>query len=154
MVSRERVAKEFALLALSNVQDFIDLDERGQLIGLDVTRASRDQLAAVKSIEVHTYVDRSQADKPTVKRVKLTLYEKVPALVTFAKMMGWLTEDEDTVSIEQRLRAMTPEQRRADARALLERARQVLADNRGSPVDDEAGEAPAGYQEAPGKHPA
>jgi len=114
-ISRERVVKEFALMGLSNMEDFIERDANGAIAGIDVSQVSRDQMAAIKSIEVHTCMDGRGDDAREVKRVKVTLYEKIPALITLAKLMGWLVEGEETLRIEERLRKMTPEQRRADA---------------------------------------
>ena len=61
------------------------------------------------------------------------LHAKRGALMDIARICGWIVEKrEDVTPLEQRLRAMTPEQREADAEDLYRRAMQRLREDDGN----------------------
>jgi hypothetical protein len=57
----------------------------------------------------------------------VVLQAKRQSLMDLAKLFGWIVEKREEVSMEDRLAAMTPEQRREDARQLAARIREQLA---------------------------
>lgn len=63
-----------------------------------------------------------------VKKVRLKLYDKNAALMSLARVMRWIGEKDGAgLSEVERLRAMTPEQRAADAAELARRVHERLA---------------------------
>jgi hypothetical protein len=124
--TRDAVAREMALLAFSNMDDYVTHID-GVLV-VDFSRATRDQMAPIKEITVETYVEGRGDKAQTVSRVRLKLYDKSSALLNFARLMGYAAEPPDPtiMKIEERLRRMTPEERKEDARQLWERAQEVL----------------------------
>ena len=128
------MARELAKLAFGNLQDYTRL--QGTVLVTDFSRTTRDQLAAVSELTVDLYPET--ADEPEnqtpdgvtifppskrlpVKRVRFKLADKRAALMDLAKLFGWVIEKrEDVTKLEERLRAMTPEQREAEAHALYD----------------------------------
>jgi len=83
-VNTHRLVKEHACLAFSNIADFINFNGLGETF-IELSMATREQLAAVKSIET--------VETPNGRKVKLTLYDKQPSLNALATMMGLLNTD-------------------------------------------------------------
>ena len=138
-LTKESLAREFVPLTVSNVNDYIRLDDTGEPI-VDFRLASRAQLAALRSFEVHTYMEGKGKNAREVKKVKFSLWPKVEAGMAIAKLFGWVIEKHSDVSrLEERLEQMTPAQREADAEAMFERAKaRLLQDQRERGVSDDA----------------
>jgi hypothetical protein len=117
-----------SLLAFANMVDFVARGEDGEITGLGIAKATRAQMAAVKQIVVETYVEGKGESARAVKRIKLVLYDKNQSLLNFARLMGYVADapDKTVQTLEERLRWMTPEERKEDARQLWERAQEVL----------------------------
>jgi hypothetical protein len=119
-----------ALSAFSNVADYMTIDVDGHP-QINCSRATREQMSAVQSIQVETFMDGRGKNARPVRRVKLTLHPKVNAALAIARMFGWIVDRrEDVNALEEKLRQMTPEQRRQDAMELYERARARLLEDR------------------------
>jgi hypothetical protein len=110
------------------MDDYLERDDERRLIGLDLSKTTRAQMAAVKQIIVETHVEGPGDNAQAVRRVKLMLYDKNTALLNFARLMGYVADapDKTIQTLEERLRRMTPEERKEDARQLWERAQEVL----------------------------
>jgi phage terminase small subunit len=87
-IETETVLREYARIGFVNVGDFIDSEGR-----IDLGKVSRDQMAAVSSIETETYVDGRGEDKQEVKRVKLRFHSKTDALDALGKHLGVFERD-------------------------------------------------------------
>lgn len=123
--SKELVAKELALIGFANLQDFLRFEEQpeeGKIDwSIDISQATREQLAAVRSITVDTLPNGG------VVRTRLQFHDKIGALTHLTRMFGWIMDKPESVTpLEQRLAQMTPEQREADARELAARIRARL----------------------------
>ena len=131
-ISKERTANEFAAVGFANMMDYTAPDQDGHRV-LDLDHATRQQMAAVQEMTVDYYTEGKGKDALRVKRVKVKLHPKVVALEKLARMFGWivdgryLQQDDELARLTQRLAAMTPEQRRADAEDMIRRARERLA---------------------------
>lgn len=134
-LSKEGLAREFLPLAVSNMRNYVRLEDAKGLPEFDFRNVTEDQWKAVKALEVTT---RKITDEMAeVTKVKFWLHPKIEAGMAIAKLFGWIIErKEDVTRIEERLRNMTPEQREADAEDLYRRAMQrLLEDDRTN--DDE-----------------
>ncbi len=148
-ISKERVGQEFATIGFANIADLTSVDGDGHRV-INLDNATREQLAAVASINVDYYVEAKGKDALKVKRVKVTMHPKVAALEKLARMFGWivdgryLQQDDELAKLTARLANMTPEQRRQDAEDLIRRARERLAEAKADElplIDGQTGEA-------------
>ncbi len=144
-LTKEALAREFLPLTISNVSDYIRLDDGEPVV--DFRLATREQMAALRSLEVHTYMDGKGDTAREVKKVKFALWPKVEAGMGIAKLFGWVIhKTEDVSRLEERLAQMSPEQRRQDAADIYRKARERLLEDQRStgggigsaPIDVEA----------------
>ena len=87
-VGTESTLREYAHIAFANVGDFIDAEGR-----VDLSKVTREQMAAVSSVETETYVEGRGEEAETVKRVKLRFHSKTDALEALAKHLGLFERD-------------------------------------------------------------
>jgi phage terminase small subunit len=144
-VSKEAVAREFAVVGFANMADYVRDDGRGNRV-LDLTNCTREQMAAVQELTVE-YHPPSKIPKKTgeageaevrpqleVKKVRLKLHPKIAGLRNLAQLFGWLVEpmpaDRTTQTLEERLRSMTDEQHVELARELAAKARALLIEDK------------------------
>ncbi len=118
----------------------------------DFSRCTYDQMAAIKAIKIEEFVDKGSLyhDETLgkmmpreVRRVTFTMRDNVPSAALVARMFKWIEEapkSEPPRPLEQRLRAMTPEQRRQDAKELYDRIRKRLKELPPSAVEPEGEE--------------
>lgn len=78
-VSPSRVIAEHAALAFSNMADYVKIGMFGEYT-IDMSKCTREQMAAIKSIET--------TDTPQGRKVKITLYDKVPSLAALKEVMA------------------------------------------------------------------
>jgi phage terminase small subunit len=135
-VTSERTIREMAKIAYGNIGDYISIQDDGGTI-IDLTTTTRDQLAALNSIDVEEYTDGRGNEARGVKRIKIKLSDKRRALMDLAKIQRLLPADrhehsgpgggpiafDANVKEEHKIdiEAMTPEER-DQLRALLLRA--------------------------------
>lgn len=85
-----RVLKELMAIGFSNIGDYMALSE-GEQATFDLSRATPEQLSAIKSIEVTETGDPfSRSHKRTF---KFHLHDKMAGLAMLAKYVGMLSED-------------------------------------------------------------
>lgn len=106
-MSKEIVGREFARIGMSNMEDFVRVSDGGELVGLDFSKITRDQFAAVQEVQIE-YHDEA---KLRVKKARIRLYQKTPALIGLSRLFGWITDVSQQDPLVERLRQMTPEQR-------------------------------------------
>lgn len=89
-ITADRVLTELAKLAFSNIEDVT------RLVGTervpDLSKATRDQLAAVGEITVDDYTDGRGKDAREVKRVRLKMADKRAALVDLGRHLGMFVD--------------------------------------------------------------
>lgn len=88
-VAAGRIIAELAAVAFGNMGDFINV---GGDTAADVIKSLRGlpraHAAAIQELTVETYVEGGGEDAKTVKRVKLKLTPKLPALVKLGERLG------------------------------------------------------------------
>lgn len=94
-ISQARVIQEMALLAFSNIQDFVGTDTDGEFFFRNWAALTREQLAAVESVQVTTTTTTNKkGDREfTTKNVKFKLHSKTTALEQLGKHLGVFAED-------------------------------------------------------------
>ena len=117
---------------------------------VDLGRLGVDRTAAVSEFQIDEREDPRSGQ--IYRRTKVRLHDKLAALRDLARSVGML-RDETTLTIEQRIKAMTPAERVALANELIEKGRQNLpayeaAVARGEVIEGEAEEV-AGGKERP-----
>jgi phage terminase small subunit len=91
-ITAARVLNELALLGFANMADYVTGEGEGRQ--LDLTRASRDQMAAVSEYTVESFWERTDAGKPReVRRIKMKLHDKKGALVDIGRHLGMFAAD-------------------------------------------------------------
>jgi hypothetical protein len=136
-VSRERNVAELARIAYANLEDFTR--QVGEERVIDLSGATRDQLAALQEIAVEDYLDGRGKDARQVRRTKIKLADKQGAIERLNKMFGWVV-DKSEVGRPGEFAHLTDEQLE---QALVDQmvgrgmedgqARALLATRRGSP---------------------
>lgn len=84
-VTPDRLIREFAKIAFSNTDDFVAIQADGSVI-VDFGTATREELAALASIEVDEYMEGRGEDAVRVKKTKFKHYDKLKALQELAKL--------------------------------------------------------------------
>jgi phage terminase small subunit len=145
-ITSERILLELARIAFSNARDYFP--PLGQTV--DLHRLDTDKTAAVSQFQVDEIED--PVTGAVHRRTKVRLYDKGSALRHLAQIVG-LMQNETVMTVEHRLREMTPQQRVDLANELLEKAREYLpayeaAVARGEIIEHEAGEGERAEVEA------
>jgi phage terminase small subunit len=122
-VTRERIISELALMAFADIDEYVQVTDRGvRIIATKDRRKKRGR--AIKRITESTSLNGGSQG--------LELHDKKGALDSLAKMCGWVTEKvehtgKDGGPIASTLVSMTPEERRAELEA-LRKAREISGD--------------------------
>jgi phage terminase small subunit len=91
-VTSERTIREMAKIAYGNIGDYISVQDDGRAI-IDLTITTREQLAALNSIDVEEYTEGRGNEARGVKRIKIKLSDKRQALMDLAKIQRLLPAD-------------------------------------------------------------
>jgi phage terminase small subunit len=91
-VTSERTIREMAKIAYGNIGDYISIHDDGGTT-IDLTTTTRDQLAALNSIDVEEYTEGRGKKARGVKRIKIKLSDKRQALMDLAKIQRLLPAD-------------------------------------------------------------
>ncbi len=135
-LSKEALAREWLPLATSNMRNYVEIDRANGLLQFDFRDVTDDQWKAVKAVQIETRTLTGNGDPAKggargteVAKVKFWLYDKVEAGMAIAKLFSWIDapqRQEPPTPLEQRLRAMTPDQREQEAREFYRRVEQRL----------------------------
>ena len=115
----ERILREWSRIAFCNARTFFP--PVGAII--DLSRLTVDDSAAVAEFQVDEQYDERSGQ--TYRRTRVKLHDKLAALRDLARATGLLRE-ETTLTIEHRIKQMTPQERRQLATELLERGLRYL----------------------------
>ena len=118
-INPERIMTELARIAFSNGRDFFP--GKGQI--LDLQRLDIDKTAAVAEFQLDEAIDPDTGR--VYRRTKVRLYDKLAALRDLARCIGMMRE-EHTLTLEVKIKEMTPQERVDMAWGLLEKGRQLL----------------------------
>lgn len=79
-ITAQRVLEELAKIGFANYSDFLTVDEDGRT-NVDVSKLSKDQMAAIAEMQIDTSPDGKQ-------RIKVKLHDKRAALMDIGKHLG------------------------------------------------------------------
>ena len=86
-ITADRVVRELAALAFSNISDFIEVHADGS-VHIDLLRATRDRAAAIHDVVVRRSAEGSGDEGRSVKLTRIKLCDKVKALDMLARHLG------------------------------------------------------------------
>jgi len=91
-ISPDRVIEEHAAIAFSNISDYMEAGQFGEIKLKDLSKVSREKMEAVKSIEA----------KPGMYGIstKIVLHDKHPSLKAMGEMMGLVAPDKPAPLLE------------------------------------------------------
>lgn len=117
-ITADRVLEELGKLGFANMEDYTRLVGSERVV--DLSTATRDQLAAVSEMTVEDFVLGRGDEARDVRRVKFKLADKLGALAKIGQHLGMFTEKVE-LSGELVHRTMTPEELDAREAAILAR---------------------------------
>jgi phage terminase small subunit len=86
-ITADRVVRELAALAFSNISDFIEVQSDGS-IHIDLRRASRERAASVQDIILSAPAAGSDDEVRSIKLTHIELFDKIRALDMLARHLG------------------------------------------------------------------
>lgn len=96
-IDADAVIKELAAIAFANLDDFVELGEKGDEPRLTLRWASRTQISALKEINSETYLvpDGGDGDAPkqVVKKMRIQMHDKLRALEHLSKLLNLYPDD-------------------------------------------------------------
>lgn len=114
-ITAEAVANELALLAFSNILDYVQVQDDGTAY-VDLSRLTRDQAAAIQEITTEEVIEGAGDAARKVRKVRFRLASKKDALETLGKHLGMFVErrvnlnadlkDVDDDELDARIRAI------------------------------------------------
>jgi phage terminase small subunit len=90
-ITAERVLRELARIGFANIEDYLTILPGGEPC-VDLSKASREQLAAVQEVTVEDYVEGRGENARDVRRVRFKLHDKRAALVDLGRHLGLFNE--------------------------------------------------------------
>ena len=114
-ISKEDLACELLPEIKASMADYLVFDQNNDP-HIDLSRCTREQLAAIKSVQIDEYLDRQNGDYDPetgkvvpwrMRRTKLQLRERVPSATLLARLFSWISaapRPEPPTSTEERLR--------------------------------------------------
>lgn len=88
----ERLIQEMRFVAMSNMADYIRIDQNGDVV-FDFSQCTREQLAAVEAIQIEEHWEGTGKNARLVKRYKLKLYNKPQAAFDLLRQQGMFDDD-------------------------------------------------------------
>jgi phage terminase small subunit len=92
-VTADLVVLELAKLAFSNIADFLQVHCDGS-VSVDLSRATRDETAAIRDIIIRRGAERSADEERRVNLSGIALFDKLKALNTLARHLGMFPKSE------------------------------------------------------------
>lgn len=99
-VKAEKVVEELARMAFSNMADYMEIDEHGKPKGLDLSRLTRDQAAAILEITEDTTGGSGDGERRLVLRTKFKLADKGRALELLGRHLGMFQDNVKITGLE------------------------------------------------------
>jgi hypothetical protein len=146
-VDKQKIVQELALLAFSNLDDFIEIDDAGEYCLKSWNDIGRKKKAAVQTINITTTTTTKKGgEKIRKQNVRFTLASKQAALESLGKHLGIFQKDNEQKKPQQTIFDIlaicgeNPEQHITEAKRI--KAEVTDADNAGGSVKPEAFELP------------
>jgi phage terminase small subunit len=96
----EQVVEELRRLAFSNMLDYMEIDEDGQPRGLDLTKLTRDQAAAIQEISEDATGGQNDGERRLVLRRKFKLSDKTKNLELLGRHLGMFQDNVKVTGLE------------------------------------------------------
>ena len=116
----KRLVQEEVAIALSNIQDFVEVAEGGELSFIPFSEIPKKKLKAIKKIKETTRITESKDGQQLFKesKVELELWDKPGMLANLHKLRGDYPADkhEHDIPANSNLAALLEEDRRQDTR--------------------------------------
>ena len=96
----EQVAEELQRLAFSNMLDYMEIDEDGQPRGLDLSKLTRDQAAAIQEISEDTTGGSGDGERKLVIRRRFKLADKRGSLELLGRHLGMFQDNVKITGLE------------------------------------------------------
>ena len=93
-VTADRVIAELASVAFADMGDFLSFDEDGE-VRLELSNLPPGATAAIQGVTQEVYLEGKGDNARPVRRTKLKLHSKIPALLALAKHTGVLKHDDE-----------------------------------------------------------
>lgn len=87
-VKADRVVEELARLAFSNMADYMEIDEDGKPVGLNLRSLTRDQAAAIQEISEDATGGSGDGERRLILRTKFKLADKGANLERLGRHLG------------------------------------------------------------------
>lgn len=87
-IKAEKVVEELSRMAFSNMADYMEIDEEGKPRGLDLSRLTRDQAAAIQEITEDATGGSGDGERRLVLRTKFKLADKTKSLELLGRHLG------------------------------------------------------------------
>lgn len=91
LLSKPTLVAELLQIGFSNVANFLRKNAVGDIY-IDLSKATREQMAALSSVEVEEFVEGHGEDAHRIRRTKIKLWDKRAALESAGKAMGIFKE--------------------------------------------------------------
>ncbi len=88
-VTQDAIANELRLLGFSNMLDYITIGANGDAY-VDLSDLTRDQAAAIASVEVEDWIEGRNGEGRDVRKVRFKVADKRGALMELAKLLGFV----------------------------------------------------------------
>lgn len=90
-IEADSVVKELSKVAFSNIQDYINVNEEGEVLLLSFEAIEREKLAAIESIKINTTSNKDGSREYTTTQFKL--HSKLNALEQLGRHLGIYDKD-------------------------------------------------------------
>lgn len=91
-LTAERIDEEIARCATANMLDYMEIDEDGKPIGLDLSKLTREQAAAIQEISEDATGGSGDGERKLIIRTKFKLTDKYKYLELACRLKGRLQE--------------------------------------------------------------
>ncbi|CAM3778168.1 terminase small subunit [Litorimonas haliclonae] len=91
-ITADRIAQEYAKLAFSNMENYIQITSDGEPY-VDLSELTSDQAAAISEVSVEDFTDGRGEDARDVRKVRFKLHDKKSALDSLGKHIGFFEKD-------------------------------------------------------------
>lgn len=114
-VKAERVLEELSRIAFSNMSDYMEIDEDGKPIGLDLRKLTRDQAACIQEISEDSHGGSGDGERRLVIRRKFKLADKLKANELLCRHLGMFNDKLQITGLESLAERMNKLRRNGDA---------------------------------------
>ena len=106
------VLQEIERMAFANMQDYVSIDESGKWAGLDFSKLTREQWAAVQEITEDTTGGAGDGERKMVLRTRMKLADKIKNLEILCRHHKLLTDKVEVTTSEELINRLSAGRRR------------------------------------------